>query len=189
MFIKIFLFNSKTTIFKGSQHQIGPLLKIVFNIYSLRGSIEIGCNNALPISGGRDLIQNRAKNQERQSFTISDFRQNNGLKHQQPQLCTTICTLSLFKTPKSLKSPFPPYHPLTPSFTFTIPIRSTMFHQKVKSKQLPHYFQKSYSSCSVSASVIKLFSFLLTILLTKMCSSLSQHMKVRTECTEKLLVL
>jgi hypothetical protein len=75
--------------------------------------------------------------------------------------------LSLFKTPKFAKSPFSPYHPLARSFIFTIPIRSTMFHQKVKSKQLPDYFQKSYSSCSVSASVIKLFSFLLTILLTK----------------------
>ena len=69
------------TIFKGSQHQIGPLLKIVPNIYSLRGSIEIGCKNALPISGAQDLIQNRAKNQERQSFTISDFRQNTGLNN------------------------------------------------------------------------------------------------------------
>ena len=154
MFIKIFLFNSKTTIFKGSQHQIGPLMKIVPNIYSLRGSIEIGCKNTLPISGGQGLIQNRAKNQERQSFTISDFRQNTGLKNQQPRLCTTICALSLFKTPKSLKSPFPPYHPVPCSFTLTISIRSTMFHQKVKSKQLPDYFQKHYSSCTVSAAKI-----------------------------------
>ena len=50
-----------------------------------------------------------------------------------------------------------------------------MFHQKVNSKQLPDHLQKSYSSCSVSASVIKLFSFLLTILLTKICSSLHRR--------------
>ena len=53
--------------------------------------------------------------------------------------------------PQNSKTPpLPALHPIQSALSCTILITSTMFHPKVNSKLLPHYFLKTYSSSSLS---------------------------------------
>ena len=102
--------------------------------------------------GGRVLFRTGRKTKKDKVLQFPIFAKTLVLKTNNPNF------VPLFAPCRCLR-PQNPQNPLsshsTPSYsplTFTIHIPSTMFHQKVKSKQLPHYFQKSYASCSVSAT-------------------------------------
>ena len=143
----------------------GPNIRLVLSwklsltFIVLEDQLRLVAKTLSQSQGGRVLFRTRRKTKKDKVLQFLIFAKTLVLITNNPDFVPLFARCRYLRPQNLRNPPFSPYHSVARALTLTIPITSTMFHTEAKSKLLPDYFQKSYSSCSVSATIQAVWTF------------------------------